>query len=73
MGKMNVQALKELLVGVPDDTCVVVGTPDHSYKYADFEISTGLINNRGVWTEDFGEDQTPELEYGVRVPILIVS
>lgn len=70
---MKVGDLRKLIEGVPDDACVVVPAPDHSYREAHCQLTTGLRAGRSEWTEDHGELVTPEAEYGKRLPILLIG
>lgn len=70
---MNVKDLKKLLENAPDDAPVMVPSYDHSYREARCQLTTGLMEGRNQWTEDLGEDTTPEAEYGKRLPILLVG
>ena len=70
---MKVRDLKKLLEAAPDDATVVVPADDHSYREARCELGTGLLEGRNQWSEDYGEDCTPEAEYGKRLPILLVG
>lgn len=70
---MKVRDLKKLLENAPDDALVMVPADDHGYREANCQLTTGLMESRNQWTEDFGEDTTPESEYGKRLPILLVG
>ena len=70
---MNVKQLKALLKKVPDDVLVLVPGEDHSYRKADANVTTALLEEGGTWTEDYGEDTTPEAEYGKRKKVLVVE
>jgi hypothetical protein len=70
---MNVRDLKKLLENAPDDALVMVPGHDHSYREAHCELTTGLKEGRNQWTEDYGEETTPEAEYGKRLPILLIG
>lgn len=70
---MNIGQLKKWLENVPDDTILVVPVGDHGYKEVDAGLTTGLRNHENEWTEDFGEDITPEKEYGKRLMIVVVG
>ena len=69
---MNIKRLKQLIANAPDDALVLVPTCDHSYRVADIVLGTAL-RDKHEWTEDFGEESTPEAEYGKRHPALIVT
>lgn len=62
-----------MLESAPEDALVVIPACDHSYREARCQLATGLIDDdTGQWTEDHGEEVTPEAEYGTRLPILLV-
>lgn len=71
--RSTVKELKKLLETVPDGTTVVIPGEDHGYRAARFELTTGLQEAPGCWTEDHGETVTPEAEYGKRLPILVIG
>jgi len=56
---------------MPDNALIVVPSSDHSYREAHIEESTALFDGKG-FTEDYGEDVTPEAEYGKRIPVIVV-
>lgn len=70
--RITKRQLLDILEGAPDDAVLVVPGGDHSYREAGIELTTGLRDRRG-WTEDHGEEVTPEAEYGKRLPIILVS
>ena len=70
---MKVRDLKKLLENAPDDAPVMVPAYDHSYREAHCQMTTGLMEGCNQWTEDYGEETTPEAEYGKRLPILLVG
>lgn len=71
---MNVGELKKKLEKVPDNVILVVPGNDHSYRECEVILTTGLYNNMyGEWIEDFGEEYTPEYEYGTRYQILLIE
>jgi len=69
---MTVGELKKLIEKMPDDTPILVPGDDHSYRAATASNCTALLERRNQWTEDYGEEMTPEKEYGKRVKALIV-
>jgi len=73
MRTLTVKALRALLADAPDDAIVMVPAHDHAYRLADAEVTTALQENRYSWTEDHGEEMTPEAEYGRRIPIVLVT
>ena len=68
---MNVGKLKKLLENVPDNTVVLIPGIDHDYYEASGEFTTALKNNR-TWNEDWGDNNTPEIEYGKRLPAFVI-
>lgn len=70
---MKVKDLKTLLENAPDDATVVVSGHDHGYRECSCTMTTALKENWYSWTEDFGEEKTPEAEYGKRLPVLLVG
>ncbi len=70
---MKVRDLKKLLETAPDDAPVMVPARDHSYREAHCRLTTGLMEGRNQWMEDFGEETTREAVYGKRLPILLVG
>lgn len=70
---MNVKELKAIIENLPDEALVLTPGSDHSYKKVDAEATTALQESRNEWTEDYGEDTTPEKEYGKRIQVVIIS
>ena len=70
---MNIKQLKALIANLPDETLVLQPASDHSYRMAGAEITTALQEGRNTWSEDYGEDATPENEYGKRINVLVIS
>lgn len=70
---MNVGQLKKWLENVPDDTILVVPADDHGYREVDIGLTTGLRDHRHEWTQDHGEDITPEKKYGKRFMIAVAE
>lgn len=69
---MTVGNLKALLKDIPDPVPILIVAPDHSLCWADVVVGTAL-GRRGEFTQDHGEDCTPESEYGPRFQALIIS
>ena len=72
----TVKQLKELIANLPDDAQVLVPGEDHSYRAASVEATTALREGRGRhsgWTEDHGEELTPEADYGKRMQVVVVT
>lgn len=70
---MIVKDLRDLIQYAPDAAVVVVRGADHSLREVNCSLTTGLHKGRREWAEDFGEEATPESEYGRRLPILLVG
>lgn len=56
----------------PDGALIVVPADDHSYREAHVEESTALFDGHG-FSEDYGEDLTPEKEHGKRIPVIVIA
>ncbi len=69
---MNVRQLKELIANAPDTMPVLITGNDHSYRIGNAVLTTALKESHATWTEDFGEEQTPEKEYGKRTDVLVL-
>lgn len=68
----QVAHLKKLLADVPDNAWLVVPASDHTYQRAEVEIGTALYDlNTQILSEDYGEETTPEAEYGKRIPVVL--
>lgn len=51
---MNVGQLKKLLERVADNTPILLPSSDHSYREADFTVTTAVFDvRRKDWSEDF--------------------
>jgi hypothetical protein len=74
---MNVKELKALIADLPDDTPVLVATRDHEYCSDTIQVGTVLNGTdrykSAFWVEDFGEDQTPEAQWGKRYQALLIG
>lgn len=71
MKAITIAKLREIIADAPETAFLVVPSHDHSYRPASVEVGTALFHPQCI-SEDFGEDQTPEEEYGKRLPVLIV-
>lgn len=72
----TVKQLKELIANLPDDAQVLVPGEDHSYRATRVEATTALREGSGRyggWTEDHGEELTPEADYGKRMQVVVVT
>lgn len=69
----TVGALRKALEKLPDDTPVITPGGDHSYYLTSGHATTALVNRNGEWTEDYGEEDTPEAEFGKRVKVFVVA
>lgn len=54
------------------ETVLVIPASDHSYEEACVSPNTALYDH-GAWTEDYGEESTPEAEYGRRRKVLVIG
>ena len=70
---MKVKHLRQLLVGLDDNIDVVTPSRDHAYSMADVYVTTALKSHYSEWSEDFGEDSTPETPEARRVTVLVVG
>lgn len=70
---MTVKKLIEIADKLPPKALVVVPGYDHSYRGAIAHQLTALRSSDGQYSEDFGEDMTPEKYYGDRVLVLLIS
>lgn len=71
---MNLGQFRELTKNLPDNTFVFLEGTDHDYRVAHASIGSVLANfKEHVYTEDFGEDKTPEAEFGKRIEALILT
>lgn len=70
----NVKDLRRIIEGLPDDTVLVVPASDHSFHEVGVCPGTALFDRKSLmWTQDCGEELTPEAEYGKRVNVLIIG
>jgi len=69
---MLIKELRALIADAPDDAVILVPTSDHGLRVARLVLETAL-REKGGWTEDFGEEMTPQKQYGKRLPALVVS
>lgn len=69
----NVGELRRLIECLHDEMPLVRPAHDHEYRTAHAEVTTGLRDRSGAWTEDHGEDVTPEATWGKRIPVLLVK
>jgi len=70
---MKIKQLKKLIDGLSDDTEILTSGRDHSYREPHIEVISALEERGGTWTEDYGEEVTPEAEYGKRKIVLFVG
>lgn len=71
---MTVGQLRKQLLDISDDAVLLRPASDHEYRPATVELTTALFDaEHHCWTEDHGEDATPEKDYGKRVPVVVVS
>lgn len=70
---VDVAKLRELIDEIDDGALLVVPSFDHSYRSPLIYNGTALLEENGNLTEDFGEEMTPESEYGKRIKVLIIE
>ena len=70
---MKIKQLRELLAKLPDEAEVVVPSQDHEYRRAHAINKTTALFRGSTTTEDYGEETTPEKEYGKRQIVLVVN
>jgi hypothetical protein len=68
---LRVGQLKKLVENLDDRTLVVVPGEDHSYRTTRANVTTALADDDSL-SEDYGEDVTPEEEYGKRITVLLI-
>ncbi len=78
MPATTVGELRQLFEGVPDNTPLVGGLSDHTWRPVEAKVTTALCQPGKVgwnrrWVEDYGEELTPEATYGPRVQVLAVE
>lgn len=72
MKPLTVGELKSTLSDLPDDMRVVLEAPDHEYADCRAIRVTALLKGR-VLNMDYGEELTPEAEYGKRINVLVME
>lgn len=70
---MTKREFLKAIESAPDNALVIVPAHDHSYRQARPEVSTVLVDGAGHFTEDYGEELTPESEHGKRVPAIVIA
>lgn len=73
MSVRTVGDLRKLIDGKPDDMPLVRPAEDHEYRQAYAQVTTALKGRGGAYTEDHGEEVTPEAQWGKRVPVLLIE
>ena len=69
----NVGELRRLIQGLADDVPLVRSTSDHGYVVTNVQVATALRDRRGEFTEDHGEEITPEATYGKRMTVVVTG
>ncbi len=69
---MNIKKLKEIIKDMPDDAPVLRESSDHAFVECSIENGTALEEDECQWTQDFGEETTPEADYGKRIKALLI-
>lgn len=70
---LTVRELKEIINELEDNVVVLISDHDHGYRTANVEASTALEEEKNRYTEDHGEQYTPEADFGKRVPAVLIS
>ena len=70
---MTIGELKEVISDLPDSTPVLVSNGHCSYQNAYGIITKALYSKQTGWTEDCGEENTPERLWGKRTKVLIFT
>jgi len=74
---MTIGQFRLLTKDADDDTPLLIPGSDHSYRDAEATKTTALREKYGYnsygWTEDYGEDMTPEAEYGKRTDVIVLT
>lgn len=74
MNYLTAGELMELLKDCNPKMPVLVPMGDHQYRRVNGLIGTALHDREsGDWTEDHGEQVTPEADYGKRVPVVLIG
>ena len=69
----TVAQLRKILAELPDNAPVLLSYGDHSYRQPSAFSGTALLDKKHGWSEDCGEQFTPESDYGKRVQALIIK
>jgi hypothetical protein len=64
---------RRLTADLSDDVRILVPAPDHSYDRAQINVGTALFSDDGEITEDYGEEDTPEAQFGKRHNVLVIA
>ncbi len=71
---MNIKKLKEEIADLSDDALIIAPSGDHSFRVVQACAATALYDAKlRCWSEDHGEEITPEAEYGKRIDVLIIE
>lgn len=68
---MKASELKIKADAAPDAVVLAPGH-DHSYRDVEVELTTALYHPQHGWTEDHGEELTPEAEWGRRRQVMVI-
>lgn len=70
---MTKKQFLHLLKDAPGDALILVpDSGDRCYRAASPDVTTVLFNGE-AFTEDLGEDLTPESQFGKRIPVIIIA
>ena len=73
MKTLKAKDLIALLQKAPPNSIVVCSGPDHSYRPLKAEITTAMHEGDGRYSEDFGQEITPDPEHGNRVDVILIA
>jgi hypothetical protein len=71
---LTVKKLKNIIANLPDNTDVLIPGSDHNYLSTHVRVTTALYaKNKKEIIEDYGEELTPEKQYGNRKIVLVIN
>jgi hypothetical protein len=71
---MKLSKFRELTENLSGNTEILTPSRDHSYREVCFDITTVLYRKElHIWSEDYGEEDTPEKKYGKRMEVIVIN
>lgn len=70
---MNAGQIRRLLEDWPDAMPVLLKGPGYNYRPANASVVSVLKDEDGYYSEDLGEDVTPEKFYGHRIKGIVIQ